>query len=869
MASTKVRGITIELGADTSGLSKALKGVNSEIGKTQKELKDVERLLKLDPKNTELLEQKQRLLGDRIGETKTKLDALKEAQKQVAGELSKTGQGQEQYDALTREIVACENELKNLEREASSSYQALMKVGEAGDKISAAGEKISGVGQKLMPLSAAAAGIGAGIIKTTADFDASMSKVAAVSGAAGEDFDKLRDKAREMGETTKFTASESAEAMNYMAMAGWKTEQMLDGISGVMNLAAASGEELGTTSDIVTDALTAFGMKAEESGHFADILASAASNANTNVAMMGESFKYVAPVAGSLGYTAEDVSIALGLMANSGIKADMAGTSLRNMFQRMAKPTKESAAAMERLGLSLADEEGKMYSFRDIMNQLRTSFTQINMPIAEYDRQVEELDKALADGTIKQKAYDKELEELNKQAFGAEGAEKARAAAMLGGTRAMSGLLAIANATEEDYNKLTEAIDNSSQAFAKTKDGVIPLNEALASGAEILDTYEGSAAAMAATMQDNAAGQMEILKSQLQELAISLGDTIMPMLRELITHVQEFVDRLNGMGDGQKEMIMKVLSITAALGPFLIVLGKVTSGIGSILSLGSKLAPLFSTITSSVGGLSGVFGAISLPIVAVVAAIGVLIAAFKHLWDTNEEFKNNILGTWSNIKAMFDEFGQGIVDRLNAMGFDFEKFSEVVKAIWDGFCSFLAPVFEGAFQIVESVLKTVLDALMGIFDIFAGLFTGNWKQVWTGIKEFFGAIWDAILGILKNAINGITGAINTGIGGINKIGWGDHHINIPLIPQLAEGGILTSGTAIVGEAGPELVQVSNGQAMVQPLTGSSNLAGLLETYLPYLAAGHQMVLDSGALVGGIAPDMNAALGTIAIRGGRR
>lgn len=869
MASTKVRGITIELGADTTGLRKALTSVNSEIGKTQKELKDVERLLKLDPKNTELLEQKQRILGDRIGETKTKLEALKEAQKQVGVELSKTGQGQEQYDALTREIVACENELKNLEREASSSYQALMKVGEAGDKISAAGDKISGVGQKLMPLSAAAAGIGAGIIKTTADFDASMSKVAAVSGAAGEDFDSLRNKAREMGATTKFTASEAAEAMNYMAMAGWKTDQMLEGVSGIMNLAAASGEELATTSDIVTDALTAFGMKAEDSGRFADILAASASNANTNVAMMGESFKYVAPVAGSLGYSAEDVSIALGLMANSGIKASMAGTSLRNMFQRMAKPTKESAMAMERLGLNLYDDSGKMYSFREIMNQLRGSMQQINMPLEEYNRQLDELDAALEDGTIKQKTYDKELEELNLQAFGAEGAEKARAAAMLGGARAMSGLLAIANATEEDYNKLTDAVDNSSQAFAKTKDGIVPLNEALASGAEIIETYEGTAAAMAATMQDNASGQMEILKSQLQELAISLGDTVMPLIRDIIGRLQEFVDKLNGMDEGTKSMIMKVIGITAALAPFLMVLGKVTSGIGSILSLGSKLAPLFSGISSSVGGLSGVLGAISLPIVGIVAAIGTLIAAFKHLWDTNEQFKTNILGTWQNIKDMFDQFGQGIVDRLNNMGFDFQKFSDVVKAIWDGFCSFLAPVFEGAFQIVESVLKTVLDALMGIFDIFAGLFTGNWKQVWTGIKEFFGAIWDAILGILKSAINGITGAINTVIGGINHIGWGDHKINIPLIPQLAEGGILTSGTAIVGEAGPELVQVSNGQAMVQPLTGDNNLAGLLETYLPYLAAGHQMVLDSGALVGGIAPDMNAALGTIAIRGGRR
>lgn len=857
MASTKVRGITIELNADASGLTKALTSVNKEIGSTQRQLKDVERLLKMDPGNTELLEQKQRLLNEQIGNTKDKLESLKQAQKEVGEELKKTGEGQEQYDALQREIIAVENELKNLEKAAIQSSNAMAKISEVGGKLQDVGGKIEAVGNKMMPVSAAAAGLTAGIIKTTADFDASMSKVAAVSGAAGEDFDKLRDKAREMGETTKFSASDSAEAMNYMAMAGWKTDQMLEGISGVMNLAAASGEELATTSDIVTDALTAFGMKAEDSGRFADILASAASNANTNVAMMGESFKYVAPVAGSLGYSAEDVAIALGLMANSGIKADMAGTSLRNMFQRMAKPTKESAMAMDRLGLAIDDGEGNMYSFREIMDQLRQGFVDINMPIEEYDRQIEQLDADLEAGRIKQKAYDKEIEELNKQAFGAAGAEKARAAAMLGGTRAMSGLLAIANASEEDYNKLTQAIDNSSQAFAKTKDGIVPLNEAMASGAEILETYEGSAAAMAATMQDNASGQMEILKSQLQELAISLGDTLMPTIRGIISHLQAFMDKLNGMDEGTKNMIMNALLIAAALGPVLIVVGKLTSATGAVMSAIPKIA-------AALGGLSA-------PILAVVAVIGVLVAAFLHLWNTNEEFRNKVMATWDAIKAKFDAFGQGIVDRLNAMGFDFENFSDVVKTIWNTLCDFLAPVFTSTFDAIAAVLGGALDVLTGLFDVFAGLFTGNWEQVWNGCAEIFEGIWDAIVGVFKSQVNGIIGFANTAINGLNKIGFGDHKINIPNIPELmAQGGVLTSGSAIVGEAGPEFVQVSDGRAMVQPLgDNGGDIAGLLETYLPYLAERTALYMDSGALVGSIAPSMNGALGNIAIRSGNR
>lgn len=205
----------------------------------------------------------------------------------------------------------------------------MQKIATAGESLKSAGDKVSSAGEKLLPASAAVTALGVAAVKTASDFDSSMSQVAAVSDATGEDFDKLRAKAREMGAKTKFSASEAADAMNYMAMAGWKTSDMLDGIEGIMNLAAASGEDLATTSDIVTDALTAFGLTAKDSGHFADILAAASSNANTNVSMMGETFKYCAPIAGALGFSAEDTSEAIGLMANAGIKSSQASTSLR------------------------------------------------------------------------------------------------------------------------------------------------------------------------------------------------------------------------------------------------------------------------------------------------------------------------------------------------------------------------------------------------------------------------------------------------------------------------------------------------------------------------------------------------------------
>ena len=278
MAGSRIKGITVEIGGDTTKLQSALKGVNSEIKNTQSQLKDVEKLLKLDPGNTELLAQKQKLLSSAVSETKEKLATLKTAAEQALanGDISK-----EQYDALQREIIETEEDLKKLETQANQSATALQMIATAGENLKSAGDKVSSAGKKLLPASAAVTALGVAAVKTASDFDSSMSQVAAVSGATGDDFDKLRAKAHEMGAKTKFSASEAADAMNYMAMAGWKTSDMLDGIEGIMNLAAASGEDLATTSDIVTDALTAFGLTAKDSGHFADILAAASSNANT------------------------------------------------------------------------------------------------------------------------------------------------------------------------------------------------------------------------------------------------------------------------------------------------------------------------------------------------------------------------------------------------------------------------------------------------------------------------------------------------------------------------------------------------------------------------------------------------------------
>lgn len=756
MASQRVKGITIEIGGDSTKLTKALASVDKALKTTQANLRDIDKALKMDPTNVNLLKDRQRELAVEVENTKKKLETEKQAleqMKQTDGFDANSEAArnlQTQIDLDTVALRELEGQAKQAASVIGSQMQAAgQKITELGNKIREAGDKMAAVGQSLTTkLTMPIVGAFGAAVKTTMDFDSQMSKVQAISGATGQEFQQLRDKAREMGEDTKFSATEAGQAFEYMGMAGWKTEQMMAGIPAVLNLAAASGEELGTTSDIVTDALTAFGLKAEDAAHFSDVLAAASTNSNTNVSMLGESFKYAAAPAGALGYSVEDVAVALGLMANSGIKADMAGTSLRNMFQRMAKPTKESAMAMERLGLELYDEQGRMYTFREIMDQLRKGFANINMSVEDYDAALDQLDADLEAGNLTQSKYEKALEELNLQAFGAEGAEKARAAAMLGGARAMSGLLAIANTAEGDYQKLTAAIDSSSQSFAKLADGsVVPLNEALASGAEVLATYEGQAAAMAATMQDNLGGDLTILKSKLSELAISFGDLLMPTIRKAVDGIQKFVDKLNALDDSQKEHIIRIAALVAAIGPALLIVGKIVSGAGSLIAVGGKVVTLVGELMTKVGGIQGVLTALTGPIGIAVAAVAALAAGFIYLFSTNENFRNSIMqtvgvvstslkGAFEAIKPLLVELKQGFETVTEGLAPVFEFIMKFILGIVAGIASAVAPTIE----MIKNIADVITNIVMAVISLLQGDIDGFFVYIGGALQAFFSAI---------------------------------------------------------------------------------------------------------------------------------
>lgn len=615
-------------------------------------------------------------------------------------------------------------------------------------------------------------GVGAAAVKTATDFEAGMSEVKAISGATGSEFDALRDKAIEMGAKTKFSASDSADAFKYMAMAGWDASAMMDGIAGVMDLAAASGEDLATTSDIVIDALTAFGLQASDSAHFADVLAQASSKSNTNVGLMGETFKYVAPVAGALGYSVEDTAVAIGLMANSGIKGSQAGTALRSTITRLAKPVGEAEKAVEALGISITNADGTMKPLSQTMVELREKFAGLT-------------------------------EE-----------QKAQYAAMLAGQEGMSGLLAIVNASDEDFQKLTDEINNAN----------------------------GAAQDMADIMMNNTAGAIEQLKGALESAGIIIGEKLTPYIRQLAEWITRLVEKFNSLSEEEQDQIVKFGLILAAIGPVLLIMSRVISVVSMFAKafglIKNVVYPAFLAITQLKAGMTAaelamegfskeslgiasVLSGITAPIAAVIAIVAVLVGAFVTLWKTNEDFRNKMTEIWNSIKTSIDNFFDGVVERINALGFDFENITEVIKAAWMALCDILAPVFEGAFNTIAIVLDGIFNQILSVMDVFIGLFTGNWEQVAQGINGIIGGIVETFASLGENLLSAIgdLGATILEKLGLEQVAEGFRNFFDTLaewfgqIPELIGGaieGIVTFFTETIPEAFNSAVETITG-----------------------------------------------------------
>lgn len=787
----RIKGLQIDLSMKDMGVQRSISEIKRSFKGLNADLKLSNNNFKYSEKSLNSYKLRTRELSQAVKESKANVAALKakyqEAARASGVNSKKAAQLRQEYSRQADNLNYLQNELDQT-RDKYREMIAVSKssVGRLGQTFSEIGPKIRSIGDSMksvgrnMSLHVTApivAGFGAAM-KKSIDFDDTMRKVKATSGATGDEFNQLRTKALQMGRDTKFTASESAEAMNYMALAGWDTKDMLKGVGGVMDLAAASGEDLASVSDIVTDNLTAFGMKAKDSTHFADVLAQTSSKANTDVRGLGEAFKYAAPVAGALGYSVEDTSIAIGLMSNAGIKGEKAGTALRTMFTNLSKPTKAMKDEMDKLGISITDSNGEMLPMRDVLDQLRGK-----------------------------------MGGLSKD-------QQAAAASTIFGKEAMSGALAVINASDEDYKKLTKSIDGS----------------------------KGASKRMAKEMEGGIGGAMRKMKSAIESLAISLGDALAPMLYKAAKWITSLANKFSNLPTGVQKTIAVVGLLAAAIGPLLMVFGVMVSTIGTaITALGSLMTSMrtLSFLSKTSAAATGIWNGVTAtargiangyrlaiaalstsqtiqalktkiaaaattawtavtkgaalatkglglairfmtgPIGIVITAIGLLVAGLIHLWKTNSSFRNSVITAWNAIKnaavaifgfikpyiiniwnaiknstiAIWNAIKKSAVIIWNAIKFavqhPIQALKNVLSALWNGMKNAAIKIWTALKNGVIAIIKAYVAQVRFNINLIKRIVV----TIFNAIKSFSIKVWTA----LKNGVLGIVRALRKGV----------------------------------------------------------------------------------------------------------
>ena len=730
----RIKGITVQIGGDTTGLSKALSGVNKKLRETQSALKDVNKNLKMDPSNVKMLAQKQRLLGEAVAENKKKLDALKEAEKQVKQQFADGIIDQSQMDAFDREMASQKAAFESstaAAREFGGVVAQEMQVAGAavsgvGEKISGVGEKITGAGKALLPVTGAITGAGTASVVAASDFETSMAKLSTIADTSKVSTDDLKQQILEVSNQYGVSASDIAEAAYSAISAGQDTEDAVQFVADAMQLAKAGFTDSGTAIDTLTTILNAYGDASGSAADISDRLITAQNLGKTTVAELGSSMGKVIPTAAMYGVNLDNLASAYVTTTKNGIATAESTTYINGMLNELGKSGSTASEVLEK-------KTGK--SFKELMDD-GSSLSDV---LEIVQQAADESGKSMAD------------------MFGSQ--EAAKAAATI-----------VQHA--DDFNSAMDAMVDSS---GKTADAF-------------------------AVVDDTAATTLEKLKTSAQNVAIQFGETLLPVVEEVMGYVQQFVNWLQSLDDEQRQMIVTIAAVIAAIAPALIVtgsvvhgVGEVVTGIGNVITIaGSLVGFITGTVIPTITSIVSTIGLVPLAIIALVILIAAKGDEIQALLQKLDDFLQGVFATdWTKI------FGGVLGEALNMFFAD-------VKNIWDS-------------------IKKVLD---GIIDFVRGVFSGDWERVWKGIVEIFSGVFGGLAAVAKIPLNAIIRLVNTAINGINGVTSTLNKIpgvnigQIGKIPYLAKGGILSRGSAVVGEAGPELLTMSNGRAVVQPLTNN-------------------------------------------------
>lgn len=748
----RIKGITVQIGGDTTGLSKALSGVNKQIKSTQSQLKDVEKLLKLDPTNTKLLEQKQRLLSGAVEETKTKLNSLKDAEKQVQQQFKDGIIDQSQMDAFNREMVEAQQAFDDATKKAKEFGGVLAQEMQfAGQKVSEVGDKISGVGEKMLPATAAVTAVGTASVAAFNELDEGYDTIVTKTGATGEALDGLQQSMRNVFGSIPTDAATAGIAVGEVNTRFGATGEELEKLSRLfIEFAEINGTDVNNSIDAVDAIMKKFGV---DSSHTGEVL---------------------------------------GLMTKAGQDTGISMDALENSLNT-------NGATLKEMGLDLTGS--------------------INL-LAQFESSGVDATTALA------------------------GLKKAQQNATANG-KSLSDELGNTIQNIKDAKDQTTALQTATELFGKK--GAAEITQAIREGRFSVEDLTASLGDYATTVEDtfNATldppDQATVALNNLKIAGADLGETMLtavaPILEQIVDKVKEFSAWFGALDESQKQTIVVIGAVVAAIGPVIIVLGKIISGVGSIISIvGSLVGFTTGTVVPGItGALSGLFAflaanPVALIIAGITAAIAVLVALIATKGD---EIKALLQGVDNFLQCIFAAdftrvFGPVLGEVLNA-------FFANVKNIWDS-------------------VKRVFD---GVIDFIRGVFTGDWQRAWTGVKEIFRGVFDGLSAVAKAPLNAVIGLVNMAINGINSVIGAINRLpgvkigHIGQIPYLAKGGILSSGSAVVGEAGPELLTVNQGRAIVQPLTNNNttnnaNYGGV--TVNVYAAAGQSVNAIADAVI---------------------